>query len=717
MTFSKLKLRAAVIGFILLECFFPIRFIKASSFFVSNQDGAATLFSEAFQFYKRRQYSEAEKKLANLVQLDPLYQDNEEGSVWFWLGKVAYAQKKEEPALQIYLSGLEKLKENSLFDPFLGEAFMQLVIQLEKKTYYEQVSETFYQLLETEPREELLNRLYEQCVFLFSEREQSEAEQFLKSNQSSANVSRILLKFWRASDPTPATILNERLIEHLQRVEYATKHYPAGLVRGFDDRGMIYVKLGTPSGVASAGVTATDARRNYNFLPHEVWFYEFIAPELHFPFVHLQDKRAYVLVDGIEKAITGGGVSSLWRTYIKREEVPSSEGSYRGINQETPELDRRLLFYKRLAVSSSIFYNRVLQLEDILTKMAADDSPKPLSYWNKFAVDRMTFLDQEAASFRSRTTPEVLGDPLPDIEPLPIFVRTARFLEEDGRTRLEVYLGLLKNDLGLKPSAPQLQLDTLFVKIAAAVEDTSLRPTSTAHRQLVVFDEGGEPPPNNQSAGRHLLLEQLALNTELSDFFVSGQVESWLATLDRGLTSQDSLTPILNLRSQAMIKLGAFRTEQQKAFRFESGSLLLSDLQLSSQIIPAADHPTPNKGELYVAPYPFQRVDRQKQLFIYFEIYGLRLSPEATTRYRIGYEAAELKSKQSLAARIKSLLGGRERSEVALESEYEGASANSREWIALDLSALSPGEITLTVTVKDLISGESTKRAIVIELI
>ena len=53
-------------------------------------------------------------------------------------------------------------------------------------------------------------------------------------------------RYWNQRDPTPGTERNERYEEHLRRVEYARTMFSWPNVRGFDDRGEIYVRYGEP---------------------------------------------------------------------------------------------------------------------------------------------------------------------------------------------------------------------------------------------------------------------------------------------------------------------------------------------------------------------------------------------------------------------------------------------------------------------------------------
>ena len=55
----------------------------------------------------------------------------------------------------------------------------------------------------------------------------------------------ILSRFWLRRDATPATPINERLLEHHRRVWYAKHRFAAGR-KPWDDRGEVYIRFGVP---------------------------------------------------------------------------------------------------------------------------------------------------------------------------------------------------------------------------------------------------------------------------------------------------------------------------------------------------------------------------------------------------------------------------------------------------------------------------------------
>lgn len=489
--------------------------------------------------------------------------------------------------------------------------------------------------------------------------------------------------------------------------------------RGFDDRGMIYVKLGKPSGTASAGVSGRDIRSNYSFKPNEVWFYNFIDPQLYFPFVHLQDRRGYVLVDGIEEAVSGSLVANKWRSFPPRGSATDSLGRQNavGLISDTPEIDTRIYFYKQLAIVSPVFYERVNELETLLLQKQYAQSPLPASYYSQIAVTHMNSIDYRDDSFHEQVTPVDVSTTLPT-RPLPLVYRTARFLEPDGSTRIEIYLGLRNRDLVLKEESHQ---KPQMLKMSAIVEDRSLWPASEPQTAIILLSS---PHPNSDSSTTEngVVIQELSVNTRLDTFFVSGEVGQWRTSVTAQpaqlALSDASAESYIYLNSEKLLQSASFRIPPLTALHLEAdGQHIMSDVQLSRQIVPTESRQAASKGGLAIEPYPFHLVERRYPLFLYFEIYGLTLNAENTTHYRVAYEMEQINEKKTIWTRVKSLLGRKQSGLVELESDYIGTSSNVSEWISLDFSELAPGAVRLNVTVTDQHSGKVSKRAVNFELI
>jgi len=80
-------------------------------------------------------------------------------------------------------------------------------------------------------------------------------------------------QFWIERDPTPATPLHERLVEHWQRIVYARRNYVYNHSSPFrtDDRGVLYVKYGTPERITSGHLGINSADRRSHGISDEDW--------------------------------------------------------------------------------------------------------------------------------------------------------------------------------------------------------------------------------------------------------------------------------------------------------------------------------------------------------------------------------------------------------------------------------------------------------------
>jgi GWxTD domain-containing protein len=102
----------------------------------------------------------------------------------------------------------------------------------------------------------------------------------LKAYKKTNDKGRFLYQIWQKLDPTPATIENERYIEHQKRLEYARRWYSSPQPRGYDDRGMIFVRYGQPD-------NKVEMPSHAYMYPNESWVYWGFGSEISFDFVQL----------------------------------------------------------------------------------------------------------------------------------------------------------------------------------------------------------------------------------------------------------------------------------------------------------------------------------------------------------------------------------------------------------------------------------------------
>ena len=89
-------------------------------------------------------------------------------------------------------------------------------------------------------------------------------------------------QFWLRRDPEPHTPENEFREEHFRRIAYANDHFHSGVPGWKTDRGMIYIKYGTPDGIEKHPEGGPYHRKSHegggftSTYPFEVWFYHHI---------------------------------------------------------------------------------------------------------------------------------------------------------------------------------------------------------------------------------------------------------------------------------------------------------------------------------------------------------------------------------------------------------------------------------------------------------
>ena len=129
-----------------------------------------------------------------------------------------------------------------------------------------------------------------------------------------------LVRWWRASDPLPATPANERVLEHLLRVTAALDAFAADTPTGFDARGDVFVRFGRPAKKRVVDVEADlfiaraireePTVRRTDFPRNEVWYYPALGADTYFVFV--ERRGVYEPgepLDLLPPALQAGGLS------------------------------------------------------------------------------------------------------------------------------------------------------------------------------------------------------------------------------------------------------------------------------------------------------------------------------------------------------------------------------------------------------------------------
>lgn len=78
--------------------------------------------------------------------------------------------------------------------------------------------------------------------------------------------------FWVSHSPNPIDSVNHRFVEHYRRLAYARNHFPKRMKPGYDDRGLVYIRMGQPDRILYGDFDQS-------------WFYD--HPSVFFDFVEV----------------------------------------------------------------------------------------------------------------------------------------------------------------------------------------------------------------------------------------------------------------------------------------------------------------------------------------------------------------------------------------------------------------------------------------------
>jgi len=237
-----------------------------------------------------------------------------------------------------------------------------------------------------------------------------------------------LIVWWHRQDPLHHSETNERLQEHLARIAYAREHYAYPKdARGVDDRGEIYIRLGAPLRdkqikIVSAGVWLNPYSAR---LPdNDFWEYRQIDKEAHYLFIRTSRNRPYK-ISTAEDLIPRDLVSSRRRA-----------GLLLSVMEEV---------FAQLALAHPHYGSTYDALNNYLN--IPGYSGANAYQFARRVLDKARLDDDLYDRNRDYIIPASFTNALRGADPLTVATRWARFLEPDGRTRVELYWGISSSAL------------------------------------------------------------------------------------------------------------------------------------------------------------------------------------------------------------------------------------------------------------------------------
>ncbi|MFC1493398.1 carboxypeptidase-like regulatory domain-containing protein [candidate division KSB1 bacterium] len=614
--------------------------------------------------------------------------------------------------LEFWLERYRKISKEGKADPLTGIEFIELTTKYKIKELYDVASQLYFWGFSkgfNEGNTEVISEEMERILPLLEESEKAEWNELIESEDNELFVR--FREFWKKNDPIPVSVQNERLLEHWERINYAKNLYTKNknTVYGADERGLIYVRYGSPDKLAKdrfgVNIDYMDQYRRYivdvknhkyNYDPDfELWIYTDLLNKdtVRYFFGPEYGNGEFGLRSGVEEFIdpaafheSGTLLSApitvgtiLQYMYYKQLEKVDDMYYYRNL-----ELSGGRAITASPSVNQSTIMSGISSATSSVTTkdIVLHGSDKSISRFVYAAYDRDDPAKQKAAKELSD-----YGDILSDLDTR-MFLYRMLGPDNDPRLELAVY------------NLPRGHTDDntdLIYDLSGGNEYNLINTVIITDDQWSEVERIIDVPSSRKSnfSGFIFAHRPKPGNYELA----SVASEVFMYDSLTGKTENDTLFGTI----------AGFKTFLELAAPLETDpdSLVISDLLIGKEIAAQTD-------DDFFKVYPGEVFTAGQNLMIYFELYHLYLGSSGKGNYTVKYRI-ESEEKGNILSRI---TGRRNNENIsAQEFTFESLSRTSGELLELEISALEPGEYTLTIEALDNISKQKRKRSIKFKLL
>ncbi len=594
---------------------------------------------------------------------------------------------------------LYRTKGGEWTDPRLGFKYIERITEKKLKSRYKKASEIYYWSLSNIPDtnfKDELAREVERLEPLVSEETLNHWDSLLEESNLK-ELGQSIKTFWELRDPAPSTSLNERLLEHWERLAYAKEHFrrSSSWAYGTDDRAKVYVAYGKPdtygreqnsthSGVSTAHQTFVNQLNNsvktqlsddpeinsptskgqllgkVPYYSYQVWSYRNISPDFNDDIIFLfgldGDTKEFRLLRSAEEMIPSEYL------HYPNNPLPLQKSLYYSLGLQHPKFMR---LYRDLIMleTNSTAPGRAL------AKLVRSNNRAELAH-NRYQAP------EEYSEYESA---------LPDI---PLKAYQYRMLNEQNEPVLATFI----------ESNPQEGL--IFDQVKERTFETS------AYRLLhsVNIAEPGDGITFNETDRKSLELgygSMEKMDPSLSYIElpnrVAGADQQFTAELHNKTKSSTDLSS--RLFPETIRGLGRYTTKQPTPLSTDPSQLEVSDLIIGYD---EESGTATNPFGFRIAPEG--DIPQGQNIIVHFEVYHVQKSANAPARFKIDYL---LEPQKNLLQRV---LRTDDPNQVSLTLNFESGQSSYRDNLEISTSELDPGEYTLIFTVTEQATGQQKTR-------
>ena len=461
--------------------------------------------------------------------------------------------------------------------------------------------------------------------------------------------------FWNERDSNPATIENERLVEHYRRVMYARIHFSTGQ-QPYDRRGEVYIRYGEP-----------DDRRRFVFRRFE----NPDIPHMLTGIPAVDAIRERNLLTGYKLQLHGGEMP----LPLFGASPTAMEGAW--INAR-PEMETESGY----VVESWVYVPHDLELffVDTLKDGRFDYPLQTVSLYTGDMIRQERYHPRSRAADLIARSPENYRHDFGG-EPLEYAFDAVSFRGEGGATEVD-----------FSYSIPAWQFGDITDELG---ERTWL------NHQVTLRDSDF-----NSAFSRKFRFGPIARPERK---LANQEFQGAAFTLAANLTAPSGeFTVAMEMRDEATKRIGVYKKPVTFS-NYRGSDLLISDLKLSTGITPSAGPGPFVRNGLNVVPNPGRLYPRGELVYVYYEVYNLDMGDGSRTSYETLYE---ITPRGMPALRNRSARTPGDMQTVMSVFEGEGDSAEEAEFTALDTTDLPEGEYVLTVTLNDRHADGSVSKSV-----
>ena len=472
-------------------------------------------------------------------------------------------------------------------------------------------------------------------------------------------------KFWKSRDPSPTTEYNERLAEHYRRLNYAKQEYTMKQTKGYDDRGIVYIKHGEPDEKA-------ELVGNFGIRDNESWVYHRKPSNFVFHFVKLAS--SYFIANSLSEAVVGTPFTTAFATR------PDAENPQQDMVLSTQDFSQnwRQLIWSRIEIDP-LYYRLYAEKADF-------DDPEYLQteMFTNWQMQEATLVQPALTTGMSTETY------VPDMgaEPLEYYYYTADFMAMNANSNVNIFYGLPVVSLEFKRDIIGVRVN---YESTFAVFDQDWNEVDRVYNRRS-YQLNQEPDKNNQGL---LLVDKQTMNLPPGNYHYS-----------------------VSIKDLGNEHLGIYKGDLEVT-HYQPKEFNVSQIIMASNITPF-DGGKPGKftrGQYNVMPLPSRTFRQEQAVFVYYEVYYLSEGADSKKQYHVDFTIQADKLDQNLATKIFSPFGklfsrSEDKGKITLTFEKEGDPERiaHQEYVSIDISDSPAGRYDLTIVVTDVASGKQITR-------